>query len=124
MLVIDQSEYIEDRPVPGPFPDFPMTKREKPWERGCIQPQALRRISSPRSMNVIPFPPHANLVAHGMHVCRLGSGGKSSKFKMALSKKQLLLAGAPVPRTSIGFGSHFSWIVDLGSKIDSHKIEY
>jgi hypothetical protein len=20
--------------VPGPFPDFPMTKREKPWERG------------------------------------------------------------------------------------------
>ena len=42
-------------------------------------------------MNVIPFPPHANLVAHGMHVCRLGSGGKSSKFKMALSKKQLLL---------------------------------
>jgi hypothetical protein len=42
-------------------------------------------------MNVIPFPPHANLVAHGMPVCRLGSGGKSSKFKMALSKKQLLL---------------------------------
>ena len=36
MLVIDQSEYIEDRPVPGPFPDFPMTKREKPWERGWI----------------------------------------------------------------------------------------
>jgi hypothetical protein len=35
VLVIDQSEYIEDRPVPGPFPDFPMTKREKPWERGC-----------------------------------------------------------------------------------------
>ena len=35
MLVIDQSEYIEDRPVPGPFPAFPMTKREKPWERGC-----------------------------------------------------------------------------------------
>jgi hypothetical protein len=34
MLVIDQSECIEDRPVPGPFPDFPMTKREKPWERG------------------------------------------------------------------------------------------
>ena len=34
MLVIDQSEYIEDRPVPGPFPAFPMTKREKPWERG------------------------------------------------------------------------------------------
>ena len=30
MLVIDQSEYIEDRPVPGPFPDFPMTKRESP----------------------------------------------------------------------------------------------
>jgi hypothetical protein len=23
-----------DRPVPGPFPAFPMTKREKPWERG------------------------------------------------------------------------------------------
>jgi hypothetical protein len=99
-------------------------------------------------MNVIPFPPHANLVAcvaggrgifsfpfsrareyrllrrlpivaHGMPDCRLGSGGnchfparsvlvretikrrkiegllavyggKSSKFKMALSKKQLL----------------------------------
>ena len=36
MLVIDQSEYIEDRPVPGPFPAFPMTKREKPWERGCL----------------------------------------------------------------------------------------
>jgi hypothetical protein len=34
VLVIDQSEYIEDRPVPGPFPAFPMTKREKPWERG------------------------------------------------------------------------------------------
>jgi hypothetical protein len=37
VLVIDQSECIEDRPVPGPFPDFPMTKREKPWERGWIQ---------------------------------------------------------------------------------------
>jgi hypothetical protein len=36
VLVIDQSEYIEDRPVPGPFPAFPMTKREKPWERGWI----------------------------------------------------------------------------------------
>jgi hypothetical protein len=36
VLVIDQSEYIEDRPVPGPFPAFPMTKREKPWERGCL----------------------------------------------------------------------------------------
>jgi hypothetical protein len=36
VLVIDQSECIEDRPVPGPFPDFPMTKREKPWERGCL----------------------------------------------------------------------------------------
>jgi hypothetical protein len=35
-LVIGQSEYIEDRPVPGPFPAFPMTKREKPWERGCF----------------------------------------------------------------------------------------
>jgi hypothetical protein len=35
-MVIDQSEYIEDRPVPGPFPAFPMTKREKPWERGCL----------------------------------------------------------------------------------------
>ena len=34
VLVIDQSEYIQDRPVPGPFPAFPMTKREKPWERG------------------------------------------------------------------------------------------
>ena len=38
MLVIDQSECIEDRPVPGPFPEFPMTKREKPWERGCSLP--------------------------------------------------------------------------------------
>jgi hypothetical protein len=37
--------------------------------------------------NDIPFPPHANLVAHGMPV----RGGMSSKFKMALSKKQLLL---------------------------------
>jgi hypothetical protein len=35
VLVIDQSEYIEDRPVPGPFPAFPVTKREKSWERGC-----------------------------------------------------------------------------------------
>jgi hypothetical protein len=35
VLVIDQSEYIEDRPVPEPFPAFPMTKREKLWERGC-----------------------------------------------------------------------------------------
>jgi hypothetical protein len=35
VLVIDQSEYIEDRPLPGPFPAFPVTKREKPWERGC-----------------------------------------------------------------------------------------
>jgi hypothetical protein len=34
VLVIDQSEYIEDRPVPGPFPAFPMTKREKPWKQG------------------------------------------------------------------------------------------
>jgi hypothetical protein len=23
-----------DQPIPGPFPAFPMTKREKPWERG------------------------------------------------------------------------------------------
>jgi hypothetical protein len=38
VLVIDQSEYIEDRPVPGPFPAFPMTKREKPWERGWGHP--------------------------------------------------------------------------------------
>jgi hypothetical protein len=30
VFVIDQSEYIEDRPVPGPFPAFPMTKRESP----------------------------------------------------------------------------------------------
>ena len=37
VLVIDQSEYIEDRPVPGPFPAFPMTKREKSWERGWPQ---------------------------------------------------------------------------------------
>ena len=37
VLVIDQSEYIDDRPVPGPFPAFPMTKREKPWERGCYE---------------------------------------------------------------------------------------
>jgi hypothetical protein len=36
VLVIDQSEYIEDRPVPGPFPAFQMTKREKPWERGWV----------------------------------------------------------------------------------------
>jgi hypothetical protein len=37
VLVIDQSECIEDRPVPGPFPAFPMTKREKPWERGWLE---------------------------------------------------------------------------------------
>jgi hypothetical protein len=49
------------------------------------------QLAASTRMNVIPFPPHANLVAHGMPVCRLGSGGKSSKFKMALSKKQLLL---------------------------------
>jgi hypothetical protein len=42
VLVIDQSEYIEDRPVPGPFPAFPMTKREKPWERGCVNCSLLR----------------------------------------------------------------------------------
>jgi hypothetical protein len=41
VLVIDQSEYIEDRPVPGPFPDFPMTKREKPWERGWLPMEQL-----------------------------------------------------------------------------------
>jgi hypothetical protein len=42
VLVIDQSEYIEDRPVPGPFPAFPMTKREKPWERGW--PFFIRKV--------------------------------------------------------------------------------
>jgi hypothetical protein len=51
-------------------------------------------------MNVIPFPPHANLVAHGMPVRRLGSGGKSSKFKMALSKKQLLLLHVVIAKST------------------------
>ena len=51
-------------------------------------------------MNVIPFPPHANLVAHGMPVCRLGSGGKSSKFKMALSKEQLLLLHVVIAKST------------------------
>jgi hypothetical protein len=46
VLVIDQSEYIEDRPVPGPFPDFPMTKREKPWERGCPETDYPRAFDS------------------------------------------------------------------------------
>ena len=50
-------------------------------------PCSLLRVTR---TNVIPVPP-ANLVAHGMPVCRLGCGGKSSKFKMALSKKRLLL---------------------------------
>ena len=36
--------------------------------------------------NFIPFPSHANLVAHCMPVRRLGGGGKSSKFKMGLTK--------------------------------------
>jgi hypothetical protein len=52
VLVIDQSEYIEDRPVPGPFPAFPMTKREKAWERGwkltslsfSLRPSVLRHV--------------------------------------------------------------------------------
>jgi hypothetical protein len=43
VLVIDQSEYIEDRPVPGPFPAFPMTKREKPWERGWFKAISTRK---------------------------------------------------------------------------------
>ena len=51
-------------------------------------------------MNVILFPPHANLVAHGMPVCRLGSGGKSSKFKKALSKKQLLLLHVVIAKST------------------------
>ena len=54
-------------------------------------------------MNVIPFPPHANLVAHarhGMPVCRLGSGGKSSKFQMALSKRQLLLLHVVIAKST------------------------
>ena len=38
--------------------------------------------------------------------------------------ERLLLAGAPCAPDELGFGSHFSWIVDRGSKIDSHKIEY
>jgi hypothetical protein len=42
-----------------------------------------------------------------------------------INESCLLLAGAPVPQTSIGFGLHFSWITDSGSPIvDSHKIEY
>ena len=59
----------------------------------CLKADLQSSYEAPASTrtNVIPFPPHANLVAHGMPVCRLGSGGKSSKFKMALSKKQLLL---------------------------------
>ena len=28
------------------------------------------QLAASTRMNVIPFPPHANLVAHGMHVCR------------------------------------------------------
>jgi hypothetical protein len=44
VLVIDQSEYIEDRPVPGPFPAFPMTKREKPWERGCDATRLTKNV--------------------------------------------------------------------------------
>ena len=35
-----------------------------------------------------------------MPVCRLGSGGKSSKFKMALSKKQLLLLHVVIAKST------------------------
>jgi hypothetical protein len=49
------------------------------------------QLAASTRTNVIPFPPHANLVAHGMPDRRLGSGGKSYEFKIALSKKQLLL---------------------------------
>jgi hypothetical protein len=34
-LYLGVESHVTARPVPGPFPDFPMTKREKPWERGC-----------------------------------------------------------------------------------------
>ena len=48
------------------------------------------QLAASTRMNVIPFPPHA----------RLGSGGKSSKFKMALSKKQLLLLHVVIAKST------------------------
>jgi hypothetical protein len=57
-----------------------------------------RRISSPRTKllaarastrtNVIPFPPHANLVTHGMPARRLGSDGKSSFCTLLFRSRQ------------------------------------
>jgi hypothetical protein len=44
VLVIDQSEYIEDRPVPGPFPAFPMTKRESPGNEVALKCNSYKLI--------------------------------------------------------------------------------
>jgi hypothetical protein len=59
--------------------------KETILQRFCV----LRRISSLRTKLLAARCEYTQ--SHSMPVRRLGSGGKSSKFKMALSRKQLLL---------------------------------
>jgi hypothetical protein len=45
------------------------------------------QLAASTRMNVIPIPPHANLVAHGMPVCRPGIvAGRVQSFKWRLAK--------------------------------------
>jgi hypothetical protein len=69
VLVIDQSELREDRPVPWPFPAFPMTKREKPWERGWYLPVhlLLKILACTKRRNVETKRPKRNGQNHRNH---------------------------------------------------------
>ena len=46
------------------------------------------QLAASTRTNVIPFPPHANLITHGMPVRRLGSDGKSSFCALLLRSRR------------------------------------
>jgi hypothetical protein len=64
------------------------TERSLPSGGFPVLARSTSQLAASTRTNVIPFPPHADLVAHGMPVRRLGSGGKSStssKWRLAKS---------------------------------------
>jgi hypothetical protein len=61
VLVIDQSEYIEDRPVPGPFPTsqarvfyFRTALQQRPWSQNKESNQKGHSFDVRRSRRHIP----------------------------------------------------------------------
>ena len=60
----------------------------------------LTKSNYMRQINVIPFPPHANIVAHGLPVRRLGGGGKSNYCFCCYCEVDEKV----IPNTANGFG--------------------